>query len=454
MAALGGRLAAYLQTDAPSDLANVCYSANTGRAHFAHRAVILGDSLEGMREGLESLAAHREHPRVIKGTVDRGEPAVAFLFPGQGAQYAGMGRSLYDTQPVFRDAIDRCDAVLRDYLDTPLLRVLYPPPGATTPIDETRYAQPLLFAFEYALACVWQAWGIRPAAVLGHSLGEYAAACIAGLLTLDDALRLVAERGRLMASLPPDGAMTAVFASEERVRDAMAGEQGLLSIAAINGPENVVISGARASVQRVTDLLAGAGVEVRPLNVPHAAHSALLDPVLEQFERAVAGASFGRATIPIVSNVTGQMLPPEWQRDPAYWRRHAREAVRYADGVRTLYARGIRCFVEMGPHTTACGMAGACLPESGTVLVPSLRKGRDDWDQMLESTAMLYVRGAPVDWEGVDAGFRKRRVHLPTYPFQRERHWPESLSTQERSPASLAQTHAPSGADRQARAGR
>jgi acyl transferase domain-containing protein len=441
LAELGGRLAAHLRTGATADLADACYTANVGRAHFGHRAVVVGDTLDSVREGLEALAGQREDARVVRGTVDRTEPTVAFLFPGQGAQYAGMGQSLYRTQAVFRDALDRCDALLREHLDMPLLRVLYPPAGEATPIDETRYTQPVLLAFEYALASLWQAWGVRPAALLGHSLGEYAAACVAGLLPLEHALRLVAVRGRLMGSLPPGGAMTAVFASEAQVREAMRGEQGALSIAAINGPENVVLSGARDAVQRVTDRLAAAGVEVRPLNVSHAYHSALLEPILDEFEQTVARAGFGRATVPIISNLTGQPLTEAQQRDPAYWRRHAREPVRYADGVRTLHARGIRYFVEMGPHTTACGMAAPCIPGSGAVLVPSLRKGRDDWEQLLESLSMLYVRGAAVDWESVDEGSARRRVHLPTYAFQRERHWPEEAHKSDRPPQADSSSH-------------
>jgi acyl transferase domain-containing protein len=300
LAELGGRLASRTASSPPLDMHDAAYTMNTGRAHFAHRAVVLGDSAATMREGLEALASAAEHPRVITGKAEQAEPAIAFLFPGQGGQYAGMGRSLYDSQPVFRDAIDQCDSILRDELETPLLRVLYPPAGAATPIDETRYAQPLMFAFEYALARVWMSWGIRPAVMLGHSLGEYAAACIAGLLPLGPALKLVAERGRLMSSLPPHGAMTAVLASEERVRHAIAGET-LLSIAAVNGPENVVISGDRGAVERVTESLALAGIVVRPLNVPHAAHTALLDPVLDEFERAISGAPVGRASNTIVS---------------------------------------------------------------------------------------------------------------------------------------------------------
>jgi acyl transferase domain-containing protein len=393
-----------------------------------------------MRDGLDALAAGRPHERVITGVADRGEPAIAFLLTGQGSQYAGMGRSLYEKHPVFRDAMDRCAAALEQHLPTRLISVLYPPAGGSSPIDETLYVQPVLLSFEYALACLWQSWGVKPAALLGHSLGEYTAACISGLLELETALALVTARGRLMASLPPNGAMTAILAPEARVRRAIQAEAGTVAIASINAPENIVISGERDAVGRVANRLALEGVDVRPLNMSYAAHSPLLDPALDAFEGAVAHAVFGRATVPIVSNVTGQMLTESEQRSAHYWRRHAREPVRFADGIRTLVNRGVRCFLEVGPHTTASGMAGRCLAGTDALVVPSLRKGREDLDQLLETVARLYVRGVPFDWQAIAGGRRSRPVHLPTYPFDRARHWPDALDATRELPVAISST--------------
>jgi acyl transferase domain-containing protein len=420
---LSERFADYLAT-ASEPLQDICHSANTGRAGFAHRLVARAARAEGLQEALAAAATGTPHVGYVRGHADvTAPPPIAFLFTGLGAQYAGMGRQLYDTQPVFREALEECEVLLRPELELPLLRVLYPGPGESTPIDETAYGQPTMFAFEYALARLWDSWGIRPAAVLGHSLGEYAAACIAGLLPLPDAIRLVAQRARLMQSLPPGGAMAAVFAREDQVVHILASEAGLVSIASFNSPENLVLSGEAAAVQRVADRLTAQQIEVRMLNVSRAFHSALLDPVLDEFERVVAQASFARAEIPIVSNVTGRLLTETEGRDPRYWRRHAREPVRFAEGIRTLHARGIRQFVEIGPHTTASGMAAGSLPDD-VLCIPSLRKGREDWDQMFETLGELYVRGAEVDWSGVGGPSRTRRkVPLPQYPFARTRHW-------------------------------
>ena len=420
------RVAERLEGTAPPDLGDVCHTANTGRAHLPHRVVVRASSTSDLREGLTAAAAGSLDPRVVRGMAGTSEtPSVAFLFTGLGAQAVGMGQALYRFQPVFRAALERCDVLLRPHFEQPLLSVLYPPPGQASPIDETVYGQPVMFAFEYALAALWRSWGVRPSALLGHSLGEYAAACVAGLVSLEEVIRLVAIRGRLMDSLPPGGGMAAVFAPESRVRDLLAADAPSVSIASINAPENTVISGPADAVADVAARFSRANVEVRILNVSKAFHSTLVEPVLDEYERAVAQARFGRAGIPVISNLTGQVLSDEDGRDPRYWRRHAREAVRFADGVRTLYDRGIRHFLEVGPHTTVTGMAAGCLADSDAVFLPSLRRGREDWDQILETLSELYVRGVAINWAQVDPSPGRRRVALPLYPFARVRHWIE-----------------------------
>jgi len=413
--------------DVPS-IGDACYTANTGRAHHAHRVVVRATSTPELRTSLEAAATGSDDPRVVRGQfVADDAPPVAFLFTGLGAQLVGMGESLYRTQPVFRAALERCDTLLRPYLQRPLLSVLYPKAGERSPIDETTYGQPVMFAFEYALSMLWQSWGVRPAAVLGHSLGEYAGACLSGLLPLEEALRLVSTRARLADTLPPGGGMAAAFASERQVRDAIGDDAKLVSIASVNGPESIVMSGTTEALTRVAGRLTERQFEVRMLNVTQAFHSGMLDPVLDEYERAVAQTTFGRAEIPIISNVSGGVLSDADGRDARYWRRHAREVVRFADGVRTLYDRGIRHFLEMGPHTTATAMAAGCVIDESAVFLPSLRRGRDDSDQLFESLSQLYVRGVDVDWSGFDAPFTRRRVSLPLYPFAKTRHWIDAL---------------------------
>ncbi len=440
LAALSESYAHHLGAADGPDIADVCFTANTGRAHLAHRAVVRAGSISDLRDGLAAASRDEHDPRVVRGQRQAADaPPVAFLFTGLGAQQVGMGLTLFETQPVFRAALERCDVLLRDHLDRPLLRVLYPEPGESSPIDEATYGQPVMFSFEYALSMLWQSWGVRPAAVLGHSLGEYAGSCLAGLLPLEEALRLVAARARLADTLPAGGGMAAAFAGEQQVRDAIGVDASVVSIASINGPESIVMSGRSDALARVAARLAERQVEVRILNVAQAFHSGWLDPILDQYEREVAKTRFGRAEIPIISNVTGGVLSHSDGHDPHYWRRHAREVVRFAEGVRTLYDRGIRHFLEMGPHTTATAMAAGCVTDDSAVFLPSLRRGRDDWDQILESLSELYVRGVDVDWVGVHAAAAHRRVPLPLYPFERTRHWIE--------PAAAV---APSASDRSA----
>ena len=420
---LSGRLARRLAERPDESLADLCFTANARRAHLDHRLALEAASIEQAAERLAAFHAGRPAEGVRAGRPESGErPLIAFLFTGQGSQYVGMGRGLFESQPVFRRALERCDELLRPHMDEPLLSVLYPQAGDGAALEQTAYAQPALFALEWALVELWRSWGIEPSALMGHSLGEYVAACAAGVFSLEDGLRLVAARGRLMQSLPPGGAMVAVAASEARVKDAVTRRGGKVSIASVNGPEDVVVSGSGDAVSEIVELLAGQGIRTTPLRVASAFHSSLMDPMLDELERVAGGIAHARPGRELISNLTGGAVG-ESTAWPDYWRRHARSPVRFADGMRALWDRGYRVFVEVGPRPTLLGIGRRCAGEQDAAKwLPSLREGRDDRQQMLESLGELYVGGADPDWAGLHSS-GGRCVTLAGYPWQRERFW-------------------------------
>ncbi|QRK05990.1 type I polyketide synthase [Archangium violaceum] len=406
-------------------IADVCFTANTGRARFVHRAAIVVASHEELREKLEAVAGGEERAGVVRGQVARGKkPRVGFLFTGQGSQYVGMGRELYETAPVFREALDRCEEILRPLLPRPLLSVMFGrEPGDGELLSRTQYTQPALFALEYALAELWRSWGVEPQVVLGHSVGEVAAACVAGVFSLEDGLKLIAERGRLMQSLPAGGAMAAVFAPEEKVREALAGQEAKVSVAAFNGPGETVISGSGEGVEAVLAKLSAEGVRAKRLVVSHAFHSPLMEPVLEAFGRVAEGVGYAEPKLKLVANVTGKVAEAGEVTRGEYWRRHVREPVRFAQGVKALVEAGVDVVVEVGPKATLLGMSKQCVAEGGPEWMASLREGQGEWKQMLSALGALWVRGAEVDWAALESGAARRRVQLPTYPWQRQTHW-------------------------------
>lgn len=406
-------------------LADVCHSANTGRSHFAHRLAVAAASSEQMRQALHDFALGRPSASAFSGQVHgRQRPKVAFLFTGQGSQYVGMARQLYETQPVFRRTLDHCAERLASRLSQPLLSVLYPADGTRSPLDQTAFTQPALFAIEVALAELWRSWGVLPDAVIGHSVGEYSAAVVAGALRLEDGLALIAERARLMQALPDGGAMAAVFAGEERVAAALESAPGDVVIAGLNGPDSTVISGEAQAVRAVLGRLTAEGISSQPLSVSHAFHSPLLEPMLDAFEQAAAAITAQAPRLPLISNLTGQPFADGVAPDAAYWRRHARQPVRFAEGIRALSDIGCDVFLEIGPSPVLIGMGRRCLPDHADLeWLPSLKGGQADWQVLLSSLGRLYVRGVEPDWQGVDYGFAHRKVSVPAYPFERERYW-------------------------------
>jgi len=404
----GQRLAA---EDAP--IADACFSANAGRSHFQHRVAAVGATAAEIRERLAACSPAAPAPG--------SRPRIAFLFTGQGSQFSGMAAQLYDTSPVFRKTLDRCAVLLEPHMDRPLLSVLRGA-GAEAALRDTTFAQPALFAVEYALAELWQSWGITPAVVSGHSAGEYVAACLARVFSLEDALNMISIRAKLMGSLPRGGAMAAVFAPESQVRELLFRCGRGVSIAAINGPNHIVVSGDEAEVDRIRAGCAGAGVRSQRLAVSHAFHSPLVDPILDELEAAAGEIRFSPPQIAYVSNLSGDFAGGETVCTARYWRRHARETVLFAGGLETMFRSGVKLLLEIGPKPVLAGMGIQCLPADAKWFA-SLREGSSDWHVMLESLRGLYLEGCAVDWAGFDRDYPRRRIELPVYPFQRRRYW-------------------------------
>ncbi|KYG01629.1 hypothetical protein BE21_56400, partial [Sorangium cellulosum] len=372
---------------------------------------------------LDAAAQRQTPPGVARGKAGSSRGKLAFLFTGQGAQTPGMGRGLYEAWPAFRRAFDQCAALFDRELDQPLREVMWAAPGLAQAarLDQTAYAQPALFALEVALTALWRSWGVEPQLLLGHSIGELVAACVAGVFSLEDAVRLVAARGRLMQALPAGGAMVAIAASEAEVAAAVAAHAATVSIAAVNGPYAVVISGAEAPVLALGAAFAARGIRTKRLAVSHAFHSPLMEPMLEDFQRVAATVAYSAPDRPVVSNVTGDVAGPEIAT-PEYWVRHVRSAVRFCDGAKALHTAGASTLVEVGPKPVLLGLVPACLGGADAILVPSLRADRPECEVVLAALGSLYAGGGALDWKGVFPE-GARRVALPTYPWQRERHW-------------------------------
>ena len=408
--------------DNRESLGDICFTTNTGRSHFAHRLSVVASSVSELREQLMSLNSDRSSA-VIGKVPENYEPKLAFLFTGQGSQYVNMGRELYETQPTFRATLDRCAEILEPLLEKPLLSVLYPEDELSSPLNNTAYTQPALFALEYALFELWKSWGIEPSVVMGHSVGEYVAATIAGVFSLEDGLKLIAARGRLMQALPADGAMVAVMASAETVTSVIEPYTQTVAIAAFNGPENTVISGKSEDIEGLVSIFTTKEIKTVNLNVSHAFHSPLMEPILEQFEGVAAQVTYSQPNIDLVSNLTGKLATSEIAT-PEYWCRHIRQPVKFIDGMTTLGKAGYEIFLEMGAKPVLAGMGCHCLPESDKVWLASLHPRQGNWQQMLQSLSVLYKKGANIDWSGFHRDYPYfRRVILPNYPFQRQRCW-------------------------------
>lgn len=436
--ALGALSRRYLdflaETSAPAG--DICFSAAAGRSHFPHRLAVAGRSRQELRERLEA------HP--APDGAGRGDRRIVFLFTGQGSQYHRMGGDLFEAQPLFRSVMERCDALLRPHMDRSLIDLLYGADEAA--VHATQYTQPVIFCVEYALAQMLAAWGITPSLVAGHSIGEYVAATLAGIFDLEQALGLVAARGRLVQSLPSGGGMAVIAADEARVRDAAAPFHGRLSIAAVNAPRNTVVSGCSAALEELCAGFKKQRVAAHRLNVSHAFHSCLLDPVVDPFRTLAAGIAYAPPRLPIMANVSGRPGGAEMAAAD-YWATHLRRPVRFLDSMRAMAEAGYELFLEVGGTATLTSLGRQCLAghnarwcttlgrsDGGANLRPRHRADRSDWEPLLGGLAGLYTAGCDIDWPAFDRPYRRRRVGLPNYPFQRKRCWMELPANRDATP--------------------
>ncbi|MEO8215692.1 MAG: amino acid adenylation domain-containing protein [Acidobacteriota bacterium] len=417
----------YIAEVAPdsSGLGDICHTLQARRARFSHRRFLVADDAADAATALQDLPGERSGTR----TLEIQNPEVAFLFPGQGSQYAGMGRSIYEIEPVFRSAVDECATILQPLMGRDLRALMFPPPGdaeaAADALTQTSITQPALFTIGYALARQWESWGVRPSAMLGHSIGELVAACLADVLSLNDALTLVAVRGRMMQSVAP-GSMLSVRASAREIESLLVthGDHSI-AMAASNGPSLCVVSGPTESIAHFEQTLTARGTISRPLHTSHAFHSPMMDSVVEPFREVVQELTLRSPTVPIVSTVTGTWMTGEQARDPNYWASQVRLPVRFAEAVSTLWQDRARVLLEMGPRGTAATMARQQARDRNQVAVASLgESGADEWTAMLAAVGKLWNAGVEIDaaafWDG-----RRQVVSLPAYSFERIRHWVE-----------------------------
>jgi amino acid adenylation domain-containing protein len=434
-------LAQHFSSNPDRNFADAAWTLQSGRnRHHLRRALVAASA----HEAAEALSSG-DSPAIFRQDSPFENPGVVFCFPGQGVQSLGMGRKLYESEPVFRDALDRCSRILAPALGASLLDVIYPAdssPEAQTRLNQTLNAQPAIFAFEYALAQLWLSWGIRPVAMVGHSVGEYVAACVAGVFSLDDALRLIAARCRLMQDLPC-GSMVAIRKDEATVTALMPED---LDLAAVNSPQLCVVSGSDAAIDVFMQRLDAEKIAHRKLVTSHAFHSRMVDPALAPFAEVVRSMTFAAPSIPYVSTLTGKWITLSELAEPEYWTGQLRHTVRFADAVREIIHTPERIMLEVGPSETLVPLirqtakAGSWAPAALSSLASARATGPED-NALLSALGLLWTLGADPDWTAFHAGYSRKRALLPTYPFERHRHWvdaPATSLTAQRIPAAAA----------------
>lgn len=418
----------YLAANPQVDLADICHTSNVGRSHFSHRVAFsieskdqLASKLDNFSRGQLKSIAYGQSNATVKNKI-------AFLFTGQGSQYINMGHELYQTQPVFKQTIDRCAEILSDYLDVPLLKVLYPQHSssyAPSLLNETVYTQPAIFALEYALAQMWLDWGIKPSALIGHSVGEYVAATIAGVFSLADGLKLLATRGKLMQGLTHGGGMYAVFANEAIIASVVQPFKEKVAIAAINGPQSMVISGDITALDTVIQKLDAQGIRSKQLTVSHGFHSPLMNPILDNFRKIAQSIHYHKPQTKLISNVSGQIASAKIC-SAEYWINHVTAPVRFAEGIKVLEQEKCNIFLEIGSKPILLGMGRSSISETESkhnLWLPSLRPRKQDWQQILQSLGSLYTKGININWNNFSRDSKSQKIALPTYVFQRQSYW-------------------------------
>ena len=416
-------LIADLQLHPERELADVAFTLQAGRRAFDYRRAVIASSTGAAITALQGTLGK---PAPIKKR-NAPDAAICFMFPGQGAQHVNMGRELYTSEPVFREAVDLCASILRKDGDLDLLSFLYPAveasPDTPTELTQTYLAQPAIFVIEYALAQLWISWGIAPASMIGHSIGEFVAATLAGVFSLEDGLRLVALRGRLMQSLPA-GTMLSVRASEEQVTPFLAPD---VSIAAQNAPSLCVVSGTTSAITQLEEKLTQQNIVHRRLVTSHAFHSPMMDPIMGRFRAEAAKVKLSAPTIPYVSSVTGDWITPEEATNPDYWTRHLRQAVRFSTGIQRVLEQDATVLLEVGPGRVLVTLAKQNLARGASKIIASSltdqMDGRGDLDAVMQGLGALWIAGAKPDWQKLHALSRRQRVSLPSYPFERKRFW-------------------------------
>jgi acyl transferase domain-containing protein len=421
LAQMSERLQAYFSEHPDRDLADIAYTLQLGRKRLAYgRALVCRDNGEAAR----SLS---QAPALTRAPTAPALREVVFMFSGQGAQYPDMGRALYEQEPLFREIVDDCAERLRAPLGLDLRELLYPAHDAAIDAAEqlaqTAITQPALFVIEYALARLWQSWGVEAKALIGHSIGEYVAACLAGVFALDDALRIVAERGRLMQAQAP-GDMLAVSLDAPQLEGYLSDG---LEVAAINAPTQTVVAGAAVALGKLSEQLAAQGIKTTRLATSHAFHSAMMEPMLAPFTEFLRGCHLSAPSIPFISNLSGDWIRPDQATDPAYWAQHARNPVNFAAGIATLVQDPAMVLLELGPGAALGAMVKshpACAAEQVVLAsLPEAKDPRPAQQFLLHTLGQLYLQGVDVDWQAFYQYETRRRVALPTYPFQRQRHW-------------------------------
>jgi acyl transferase domain-containing protein/surfactin synthase thioesterase subunit/aryl carrier-like protein len=423
LAARVEQLQHWLDENADVSIGDLCYTTNVSRGQFGFRFAAPVRSVPELKAQLAAwLRTAAEDASVVQRARKR---STAFMFPGQGPQSAGMASDLYRTQPVFRDAMDHCAALAEPHLERGLLEVIFAADTDDALVNRTDYTQPALFAVEYALAQLLKSWGVAPDAVIGHSLGEIAAACVADVMTLEDAMRLVIARGALMHRVPAGGAMAAIFADQSVVHALVDKIAPGITVAAMNGPLNTVVSGERDALQVLFEELDRQNISYRELRISNGFHSPRTEPILDAFEDIAARIEHRAPRLPLISNLTGELMSAA--PDGAYWRRHLREPVRFGDGMLALARLECQAFVEIGPHPVLLPLAQVCLGANGksATWIATLNRQKTNADSISEMLVALYLAGHNVNWTAVHANASWRRIALPTYPFQRKRYWIE-----------------------------